>query len=577
MIRVLSIAILLLLVGGPMFSQKKKKKRKDKTEFVQVDQRIILKLLFDGERQELLENPTKAASYYRDCISIDPNNSVCLFKLASVYNATGSFSASVNLINKAIEIDPTNKWYLMLLSHNYLALGDVDNAIDAIERTIELDPDKSKYQLELAELYAQKEDFKKAISMLDEFENEYGITPEINIRKQSFYVQNGQTNKAIETCEVLINSFPQEPNYYGLLAELYIDQNDKENALKAYLKLIELEPNNGLAHYSLANFYQENDELDKAEEELYLAVKSKDLEYEIKLKIMAYYAEMLYNNAEEWPHIQKLLIGFEEANPNNAQTYAIISDFYYEVGETEKARSYNYKSLEIKKDKFQIWNQLIIMDSELQDWNAMVIDAKNALELFPSNPAFYYFLGIAYIQIEEYENAIEILEAGKIMIFKNEKGLVDFHTLLGDAYNSAGNYEKSGEYYDKVLKTDPDNVYVLNNYAYYLSLRKEDLEKAKKMAKRTVDLMPSQYNYQDTYGWVLFQNEDYTDAVFWLEKAVSNGGVVNGEILEHYGDALFMVGKKENALEIWKMAKSVGDASDLIDQKIEEQIIPITN
>ena len=110
---------------------------------------------------------------------------------------------------------------------------------------------------------------------------------------------------------------------------------------------------------------------------------------------------------------------------------------------------------------------------------------------------------------------------------------------------------------------------MLNNYAYYLSLRKDKLEKAAEMAKRAVELEPDQYNYQDTYGWVLFQKGDYAEAVKWLEKAVNNGGRVNGEIIEHYGDALYKSGRESEAIEQWKQAKEVGDASDLIDKKLE--------
>ena len=575
--KILTIIILLLFIANPAYSQKKKKDKKSKSEIAEVDMSMILELIFKGERQELLENYVKAASYYQECINIDPQNSVCLYKLATVYNIRGNYNGSANLIKRAIEIDPENKWYYLLLSHDYIALGDLNNATLNFEKAIQLDPYKPEYQLELAELYAQQGKFKDAILLLDNFENLHGINPEINIRKQNFYVQNEQIDMAIKECNILINNFPEEPNYYGLLAELYLQNNEPENALKAFEDLLEMDPGNGLAHFSLANYYRQKGEIEKSNNEMLLAFESKNLEIETKLNVLIHYTDVLANDPSEWLYIKKLLDAFETADPGDARTYAMISDFYYSQGETEKARTYTYKSLELQKDKFQVWNQLIIMDSELQDWNAMVKDGNDALELFPSNPAFYYFLGIAYMQIEDYNNAIEILETGKMMIFKNENGLVDFQTLLGDVYNGAGLYEKSADNYDKVLKVQPDNVYVLNNYSYYLSLRKENLEKAKKMAKKAVDLEPDQYNYQDTYGWVLFQNSEYQEAAYWLEKAVDNGGSINGEILEHYGDALFMMGNIEKAVEIWKIAASVGDASELIEVKIEEQKIPDIN
>lgn len=575
--KIITVLILLIFVASPTYSQKKKKNKKGKAEVVEVDRNRVIHLIFEGEREELLENYVKAASYYQECINIDPENSVCLYKLATVYNIRGNYSGSVNLIKRAIVIDPGNKWYYLLLSHDYIALGDLNNATLTFEKAIEFDPYKPEYQLELAELYAQQGKFKEAIVLLNNFESLHGINPEINIRKQNFYVQDGQIDKAIEECIILINNFPEEPNYYGLLAELYLQNNDKPNAFKAFEDLLEIDPENGLAHFSLSNYYRQNGDIENANKEMLLAFESKNLEIGTKLNVLIHYTEVLANDPSEWPYVMKLLDALEASNPNDARTYAMISDFYYNQGETEKARTYTYRSLELQKDKFQVWNQLIIMDSELQDWNAMVKDGNDALELFPSNPAFYYFLGIAYMQIEDYDNAIEILETGKMMIFKNENGLVDFQTLLGDVYNSAGQYDKSAENYDKVLKAQPDNAYVLNNYSYYLSLRKENLEKAKKMAKKAVDLEPDQYNYQDTYGWVLYQNSEYQEAAHWLEKAVDNGGSINGEILEHYGDALFMMGNTEKAVEIWKMAAKVGDASEWIEAKIKEQKIPDIN
>ena len=575
--KTLTIIILLLFVASPAFSQKNKKDKKGKSGVTEVDMNLVLHLIFEGERHELLENYVKAASYYQECINLDPENSVCLYKLATVYNLRGNYSGSINLIKRAIVIDPENKWYHLLLSHNYIAIGDLNNATLSFQKAIQLDPYKPEYQLELAELYAEQGKFKEAILLLNDFEELHGINPEINIRKQNFYVQNGQTDKAIEECIILINGFPEEPNYYGLLAELYLQNNDPDNALKTFEELLEIDPDNGLAHFSLANYYRKKGEIEKSNSEMLLAFVSKNLEIETKLNVLIHYTDILANDPSEWPYVEKLLQALETTNPGDARTFAIISDFYYNRGETERARDYTYKSLELQRDKFQVWNQLIIMDSELQDWNAMVKDGHDALELFPSNPAFYYFLGVAYIQTEDFENAIEVLETGKMMIFKNENGLVDFQSLLGDVYNSAGQYKKSEENYDKVLKVQPDNAYVLNNYSYYLSLRKDNLEKAKKMAKRAVDLEPDQYNYQDTYGWVLFQNTEYQEAAYWLEKAINNGGSVNGEVLEHYGDALYMTGNMEKAVEIWKMAASVGDASELIEIKIKEQKIPDIN
>jgi Tfp pilus assembly protein PilF len=119
------------------------------------------------------------------------------------------------------------------------------------------------------------------------------------------------------------------------------------------------------------------------------------------------------------------------------------------------------------------------------------------------------------------------------------------------------------------LKLDPNNVFVLNNYAYYLSLRKVKLDRAAQMAKLANELAPNQASFEDTYAWVLFQQGKYTDALQWIKKALEHGNS-SGELLEHYGDILFKAGNLEDALEQWKKAKAKGGTTKTIDQKIDQ-------
>ena len=57
--------------------------------------------------------------------------------------------------------------------------------------------------------------------------------------------------------------------------------------------------------------------------------------------------------------------------------------------------------------------------------------------------------------------------------------LPDFYSLLGDTYHAIDEHEKSDLFYQKSLEKNPENHIVLNNYSYYLSLRKKELLKAK--------------------------------------------------------------------------------------------------
>jgi len=157
------------------------------------------------------------------------------------------------------------------------------------------------------------------------------------------------------------------------------------------------------------------------------------------------------------------------------------------------------------------------------------------------------------------------------MVFGNNELLAQFYSSLGDAYHAQKNHMMSDESYDKSLELSPLNTYVLNNYSYYLSLRKENLDKALEMMEVCTALNPGIASYEDTYAWVFYQKGYYDKAQEWLERALTSGGNQSAVIVEHYGDVLYQLGKVAEAVEQWKKAKELGSETPFIEQKINER------
>ncbi len=148
--------------------------------------------------------------------------------------------------------------------------------------------------------------------------------------------------------------------------------------------------------------------------------------------------------------------------------------------------------------------------------------------------------------------------------------LLEYYSNLGNAYNAIKNYVKSDKAFDDALKVNPDDASVLNNYAYFLSLRKEKLEKAEKFSRRSNELSPNNRSYIDTYGWILYQLGKYSEAEAWLSRAAKMGAK-SAVLIEHYGDVLYKLGKTEEALTNWKEAKALGGGSEFLDKKIADK------
>ena len=125
----------------------------------------------------------------------------------------------------------------------------------------------------------------------------------------------------------------------------------------------------------------------------------------------------------------------------------------------------------------------------------------------------------------------------------------------------------------KALIYNEKNVFVLNNYSYYLSLRNENLEKAIEMSKKSNELSPDNASFQDTYAWILYQQKKYELSKKWLIKAYENGGELSPVITEHLGDAYFKLGDSSSALLYWQKAKNIGKGSKYLEQKIVEKTL----
>ena len=210
------------------------------------------------------------------------------------------------------------------------------------------------------------------------------------------------------------------------------------------------------------------------------------------------------------------------------------------------------------------------LDGELNQVDSLLEHSQQALEVFPTQGLFWYSNGTANLFKRKYQQAVDALEESKKLLAttSNTELKKGIDAQLGDAYNGLGDHQKSDESYETVLKVDPLNDHVLNNYSYFLSLRKENLPRALQLGQKLVERNPTNATYLDTYAWVLYVSKEYAKAKQYLEKAMADPAGVSGTIIEHYGDVLYQLGQPEKAAEQWKKAKEKGGAGPELDKKI---------
>ncbi len=530
------------------------------------------RLFFDGIREKLIGNYDLAETQFNQALRIDPTSSATMYELGAIYSLQNNKTQALYFSKKAALADPNNIWYQLLYAACLKENKQPNEVALIYEKLVRQYPDRIDFYYELANSYLYVNTTSDALKIYNKIEEKIGVTEDVSMQKIKLYKNINNPDKAIEEAKNLIVTFPNEAKYYGILGELYQEKGLNKKALQTYNDLLKIDSSNAYVHLSLADYYRNQKQNDKAFEEIKIAFKNGELDIDTKIKILLSYYSITETYSELKADADELCQIIVAIHPNEAKAFSIYGDFLYRDKKLEQARNEYRKAIALDKEKYALWNQLLIIDSELNDYISMEKESKEAIDLFPNLPLPYFFNGASNIQLKNYKEAVGALTTGKGFVF-DKLLLAQFYANIGDSQNQLHNYPASDSAYNKALELDPNNIYVLNNYAYYLSLRNSNLVKAEQMSKKTNELEPNNNTYQDTYGWILYQMKKYNDAKIWIEKALNNGGRNNGTLLEHYGDILFQLGDKENALKYWEQAQTAGGASNLIGKKITDKNI----
>lgn len=528
-------------------------------------------VFFNGNKEKMLGNYDLAEILFSQALKIDPNSAATMYELANIYAFQNNKNQALFYSKKAAEIDPRNVWYQTLYAECLKESKQPAEVANVYKKLVNDYPDRIDFYYELANAYLFANKPSEAIKTYNRIEERVGVTEDASLQKLKIYKGTNQFDKAVEEAKKLIKTFPKEGKYYGMLGELYQEKGLYDKAFEAYNDLLKVDSTNAYVHLSLADYYRNLKQNDKAFQEIKIAFKSKELDIDTKIKILLSYYSITETYTELKADADELCKIIIEVHPDEAKAFSMYGDFLYRDKKLEEARKQFRKAIELDKEKYALWNQLLLIDSELNDYPSMQKESKEAMELFPNQALPYFFNGASNVQLKKYNEAIISLTDGKEFVFENKPLLAQFYATIGDAQNQLKNYAASDSAYDKALENDPDNIYVLNNYAYYLSLRNFNLEKAEAMSKKCNDLAPNNNSYQDTYGWVLYKMGKFDDAKLWIGKAIENGGKANGTLLEHYGDILYKLGDINNALKYWMDAKNAGGTSEYIDKKIADK------
>lgn len=532
-------------------------------------------------RARLIGDLPNAVKLFEECLRMDPQNAAAMFELSKLYHAAQQMDRALDLAKRATAIDKDNVWYQFLLA-DLLQQDSKPAEAAKVYRTITQKwPEHYETWFDLAHTLAYLGKVDEAQQVFRDLEKRVGASEELVMEEYGMLAQAGKTTEAKALLDAQLAKNPDNPQYHGMLGELLEQMGDDAGAVVHFNRVLELDPGNSMARLALAEHYTGAGEFDKAYEQLAQVFGDADLEIDPKMGVLLGFYENTKasgsGSTDQETMLKKaydLIDVLQRTHPESGKPYTMRGDFYLRDGKVVEARDEFRKAVNYEQDKFPIWQQLVQLDFQLRDNTATHEDAAKAIELFPTVPYFFLLNGIALNNLKRSDEAVETLIAGRELVVDDNATLAQFWSSIGEAHNDAKRYAPSDDAFEQALKLQPDDANALNNWAYYLSVRNDQLEKAERMSKRSNELQPGQASYEDTYAWILYQMGRYADARTWIEKALANGGASDGVVVEHYGDILFKLGEPTAALDQWKKAQSLTGASDELGRKVSEGRIP---
>jgi Flp pilus assembly protein TadD len=540
----------------------------------EADPQVVQITYIEGVRARQLGDPGLAERRFNEVLELDPDNAAARYELARLRFEDGDVADALPLAVRAAELEPDNPYYVELQADLLTVTGQFDAAAAACRRLAELRPDDLEPWFRLAYNRQQSGDLDGALEAYGQVQERFGAQPSLLLEKHRIHLMRGDLEAATAELEELVRLFPDDPQHFELLARAYESNNRPDLAAGLYERLLGMEGENPALLLRAATIYGRKGDHATYRAKAVEAFSSPEVDIDAKVAFLVPWIDSLGTDFATRDFVFDLNERLVRTHPDDPKSHALRGDFLYHDGEKAAARDSYLRSLEAEKGIFDVWRQVFQIDLETGNEDSLAAITARAMDYFPNQPSVFYFNGYANLRTERAETAVSSLRRALPMSIGNDAFRADIQSLLGDALHELGRHDESDEAYRASLAINPENAFVLNNFAYYLSLRGEHLEEAGDMASRAVELDPENPSFLDTYAWVLYGLGEYRKAREWQEKALAAGGASSPVQQEHYGDILFRLGQVDAAVDAWNKARELGGDSPALDRKIAERRLP---
>lgn len=516
-----------------------------------------------GSVEASRNNMAQAYEYFKKAYELDTTYSDAsftygnqrLFVRNDTLQSNPELKRSLALMQKYVDTNPQDIYAVQMYGYVTTALDTVEESIRVYEKAYELMPRETQLLPQLAEAYMRSMKSDKAINTLEKYESIEGKSKDVSLKKISFMLTSKDTLGAINEAELLIAANPRDPFSRIIKGNLYEVIGNMDSVVKAYKEAEMLAPENGAVKMSLAQYYRSIGDSVMLDNMIYEALLSEEFELEDKLGILGDYLQKLLDedgNRQRGDHLFSIL---QSQYPYEPDVMDMAARYAGAKGDYEGAAEAIGYAIDMDPANERYWLMLLSYDITRKKYDQAVTDYGKAIEHIEPTLQLKNIYAAAVSMLEDTKKAEDILTGlleetdQRLKSFESTKddlegvrssldydGLVwvsSLFCMLGDLYYKGGEADKGFKEYENSLYFLSDNALTLNNFAYFLSEENMELEKAKKMSRRSLDLVENNATYLDTYAWILYKMGEYQEAMDYMKLALELAGEAGDENEEY--------------------------------------------
>lgn len=417
----------------------------------------------------------------------------------------------------------------------------------------------------------------KAIAVYDSLETSGADPLDIAGRKSGVFYQTGDTLSILNTARSLLTKSPDNPDYNIYVGQIYQTFLDSDSALYFFNRALELAPDNGMAYYAKANYYNHRNDSLGYDRETFNALQQPNLDVEVKLAILHDYVSNLYTDTLQQPRITELFAELEKQHPHEPMLHDLYCDYLTSIKDFKGAARQLSLSVDLEPSNPQKWVSLSALYFQSKEYDLCADAARRGRHFFPDNFTLAEMEANGYMLTKDYDKAMATTRRAieKADSLGDNSVLSDLYGLLADCLYRKKEIKESMEAYDKALAYNPENYSAMNNLAYNMACEGIDLDRALTLADCALSASPSSVTVLDTYAWVLFKRKDYSEARNAIDRLLEEMASPDNpdtdpsaEVYEHAGDIYFMSGDPDEAIDFWNDALELDPDNEMLRKKV---------